>query len=382
MPGKRKFERTPGQPLDEITGMGYKGWLGDVSKGIIFGLAHAGIKFSEIARITKTTEATVSRTIKTILGALEASEASKPRPEDTRTPQKEEPDDEDEEEPPAFQPKDLVEAKVYAEMMKMDAEGQFVHKNSRDIRQALADSGMMYSVRTIQRYVKALGGDWVVRPVTSPLTPERMQKRVETAKQLLQMFDEDPTLPSRIVFTDESILRAEDMNLYALRRPGHDVQPRRKSKWAASVMVWGAIGVGLKQLVFLRDTVNAENYTSTLDEFLFASQETDFLAANRVLMHDGARPHTAKFTAEALAEKKIVVIPWAAYSPDWNPIENLWSILKRRMNTTCFDDKDRLEDVAYNTWEAIPQEMINDLCLSFRKRLVETVARNGEDCQV
>jgi transposase len=62
------------------------------------------------------------------------------------------------------------------------------------------------------------------------------------------------------------------------------------------------------------------------------------------VLHDRARPHTAKFTAEALAEKRIVVIPWAAFSPDWNPSENLWSILKRRMNTTCFDDKDRLED--------------------------------------
>ncbi len=53
-------------------------------------------------------------------------------------PQKEDHYDKDEEEA-SVPTKRPVGGKVCEEMMKMDAEGQFVPKNSRDIRQALAD---------------------------------------------------------------------------------------------------------------------------------------------------------------------------------------------------------------------------------------------------
>ncbi len=64
------------------------------------------------------------------------------------------------------------------------------------------------------------------------------------------------------------------------------------------------------------------------------------------IQQDGCGPHRAKYVASFLEAEGIEILQWPPQSPDLNPIENAWAILKRnrRRSSTYPTSKDALFD--------------------------------------
>ena len=91
--------------------------------------------------------------------------------------------------------------------------------------------------------------------------------------------------------------------------------------------VFGAIEYNSGKFIYQGEQgkLNAISYIKFLKKILFHTR------GHVILVHDGARYHTAKLVKEFIESKqdRLTAVRLPAYSPDYNPIENLWRKAKR-----------------------------------------------------
>ena len=84
-------------------------------------------------------------------------------------------------------------------------------------------------------------------------------------------------------------------------------------------------------LYIVENTLRQGQYLNMLERRLIPQAKVWFPDDEYVLMHDGAPCHKANTITAFLNQQQISVLPWPGNSPDMNPIENLWSIVKKEM---------------------------------------------------
>ena len=99
-------------------------------------------------------------------------------------------------------------------------------------------------------------------------------------------------------------------------------------------------------------------------------------------MQDNAPSHSARATKEYLASlgfKNQKLMVWPPNSPDLNPIENLWAIIKRKVysNGKQFSSKTELWEAIQGAMRSLDSTTIKNLTNSVNKRIFEVINRNG-----
>lgn len=227
------------------------------------------------------------------------------------------------------------------------------------------------------------------RAATGPrLTPHHRQARLDFALQHVNWTHEQW---SHVLFTDESraCLYVNDRRERVYRRPGEPgAQCCIKETVAfggGSCMFWGGITSEVKSdIVFINCGLEGESLmTERYKEKVLEDQVIPFAAfygEEFVLMHDNARPHKAIIVTSYLEDVGIDTLVWPANSPDLNPIEHLWDMLKRKVRArnpspvTTVELKMALRE----EWDNLPQDVGKNLIFSMKNRLEAVIRARGE----
>ncbi|BDD59129.1 hypothetical protein MAP00_009280 [Monascus purpureus] len=112
----------------------------------------------------------------------------------------------------------------------------------------------------------------------------------------------------------------------------------------------------------------------------------EFLHNGDIFMHGGASVHRAYIIRDLLAEMGVEVMEWPPYSPDLNPIENFWALMKAKIYEKytelerALDTEETLKaliEAAKEAWHAIDQRVLENLFLSMPHRAQAILAADG-----
>ena len=78
-----------------------------------------------------------------------------------------------------------------------------------------------------------------------------------------------------------------------------------------------------------------------------------------IFMQDGAPCHTGKRVIEFIVQKNIKFLPWPGSSPELNPIESIWELVKREIAKETITTKRRLIELI-QVWYHNPRIQKND----------------------
>ena len=99
-------------------------------------------------------------------------------------------------------------------------------------------------------------------------------------------------------------------------------------------VVWGCIAGGARgPLVMYSGKLNEGTYVKVIEEVLplFIENTFDSSNLNWMFMHDNTPSYRSKYTLKWFENKGIKIIKWPAVSPDFNPIENLWDLIDKKL---------------------------------------------------
>ena len=159
---------------------------------------------------------------------------------------------------------------------------------------------------------------------------------------------------------------------------------------AFSIMIWEAFwGSERSDLHLLerdwdskKQGYSAKSYIQVLESNLLG-----IWTPGLVFMQDNAPIHGANKTKAWFKEWGIEVMDWPPYSPDLNPIENLWALLKKEAYKVYPDinslegkgdeAESKLFSILQEAWGNIREEVIDGLIASMPRRMAALIAAEG-----
>lgn len=168
----------------------------------------------------------------------------------------------------------------------------------------------------------------------------------------------------------------------------HDVREIRTGK-SIKKMFWGAFKFD-KQSPLVPLTSDGSSagggITATVIKQLYMEQLPELLSNGDIFMQDNAPVHRAHIIRDLLQELGLDIMEWPPYSPDLNPIENIWAIMK----TIIINDHPELQNAPDNdqtlcaliqaakeAWGSIEERVLKNLSNTMPNRVRAVIEADG-----
>uniref|UniRef100_A0A8C5QBF4 Transposase n=1 Tax=Leptobrachium leishanense TaxID=445787 RepID=A0A8C5QBF4_9ANUR len=254
------------------------------------------------------------------------------------------------------------------------------------IKNTLQDVGECVPKSTIKRRLQSEYRGFTTR--CKPLVSLKNRKaRLEFAKQ-------HETKPSqfwnKILWTDETKINLyqSDGKRRVWRKKGTAHDPKHTTSsvkhGGGSVIAWACMAAnGTGSLVFIDDVtadkrsrMNSEVFRAILSAHI-QPNAAELIGRRFTVQMDNDPKHTAKATKGFLKGQKWNVMQWPSQSPDLNPIEHAFHLLKTKLKGKCPKNKQELKTVALEAWQSITRDETQCLVMSMRSRLQAVIDCKG-----
>ncbi len=216
------------------------------------------------------------------------------------------------------------------------------------------------------------------------LSAKNIKARFEWARERKDWTIEDW---NRVIFSDESKINRfnSDGRSWCWFRDVNQLEDRNVKitfkHGGGGLMVWGCMtSQGVGYLCKIEGTMDQNLYKTILEEDLMKTMEFYDLDPKEVIFqHDNDPKHKSKSVQEWLSNQEFDVLPWPAQSPDLNPIEHLWSEVKRKLNKFDNPPKGMLElwERIECTWNEITPQICQNLIASMPRRINDVIKAKG-----
>ena len=243
------------------------------------------------------------------------------------------------------------------------------------------DTGASVSMSTVDRILNKYGLKCHTASNKPLLTAKQRRKRIKWARDKKCWTDDKW---ASVVFSDESMFRSlSHSGQRTVRRFSHEpfipACTNKVVQHSPQVLVWGCFsrnGVGL--LKRIDSTLNAKRYQKEIiHDIDTIGKCLVFPKRNFIFMQDLAPCHRAMSTKVFLDRLDVNVIDWPGNSPDLNPIENLWYIIKRQLPCGSTLTSDELWESIQDIWYKTPSYLCRRLFDSIPRRIAAVLQSKG-----
>lgn len=250
-----------------------------------------------------------------------------------------------------------------------------------DIRSQLSTK---VSPDTINRFIKSQGYKTYVALKKRNITRTQKKERVRFAMEHIKWIEEW----KNVIFTDESTINTEPSKVFirSTKEDRFNVQHYNKySKTNISVNIYGLINFYESKIFNVSKSFDrTEMFTLLYDKGVLDYMKYFIPGPDIHFQQDNLKVHHTAEVLNLLTVKGFKLFEWPAYSPDMNPIERIWAILKKNVSSQLRIKQDQIKDEASlfalceECFQNIGQQTIRNVILQQPVVLNEAIRLNGE----